>query len=174
MRGVALLFWTLIFTASSVELMQVQAEGKFAYASRPSNGNADIYVVDGEGGEPILLTDDQAWDKWPAWSPDGDLLAFLSDLRLVVMDANGKNRKNIAFNTNWRPAWFPNRRQLAIMRGFSIWIFDVETLEGREIPKTRVGMLPAWSPDALQIAFRSDILHEGNWDIYLIDIDGRI
>ena len=58
--------------------------------------------------------------------------------------------------------------------GFSIWIFDVETLEGREIPKTRVGMLPAWSPDGLQIAFRSDIFHEGNWDIYLTDIDGQI
>ena len=34
-------------------------------------------------------------------------------------------------------------------------------------------MLPTWSPDGLQIAFRSDILHVGNWDIYLIDIDGQ-
>ena len=34
-------------------------------------------------------------------------------------------------------------------------------------------MLPAWSPDGLQIAFRSDVLHEGNWDIYLIDINGQ-
>ena len=174
MRRLTLLFWALIFTASSVELMQVQAEDKFAYSRRPPNGNADIYVVDGEGGEPIQLTDDWALDKWPAWSPDGSLLAFLSDLKLVVMDANGKNRKIIAANTDWRPAWSPDGRQLAVMKRFSIWIFDVETGKGRAIPKTRVGMLPAWSPDGLQLAFRSDILHEGNWDIYLIDIDGQI
>ena len=174
MRGLTVLFWTLIFTALSVELMQIQgAEDKFAYARRPPNGNVDIYVVDGKGGEPIQLTDDLAWDKWPAWSPDGGRLAFLSDLKLLVMDANGKNRKNIAFNTNWRPAWSPDGRQLAVMKGFSIWIFDVETLEEREVHGTRVGMLPAWSPDGLQIAFRSDIRHEGNWDIYLIDIDGQ-
>ena len=48
MRGLTLLFWILIFTGLSVELMQVQAEDKFAYARRPPNGNADIYVVDGE------------------------------------------------------------------------------------------------------------------------------
>ena len=172
MRKLTVLFWALILTAPSAELMKIQAaEDKFAYTHRPPNGNADIYVVDGKGGEPIQLTDDLAWDSWPAWSPDGTLLAFLSDLRLVVMDANGKNRKIIAANTDWRPAWSPDGRQLAVMKEFSIWIFDLETLEGREIPKTRVGMLPAWSPDGLQIAFRSDILHEGNWDIYLTDID---
>ena len=174
MRGLTLLLWTLIFTAPGIELMKIQAaEDKFAYARRPPNGNVDIYVVDGKGGEPIQLTDDLAWDKWPAWSPDGKSLAFRSDRRLVVMDANGKNRRQIAAGTNWRPAWSPDGRQLATMKGLSLWIFDVETGKGREIPKTRVGMLPAWSPDGLQIAFRSDILHEGNWDIYLIDIDGQ-
>ena len=174
MRGLTVLFWTLIFFALSVELMQIQgAEDKFAYARRPPNGNVDIYVVDGKGGEPIQLTDDLAWDKWPAWSPDGNFLAFRSDRRLVVMDASGKNRKQIATGTNWRPTWSPDGRQLAVMKGLSLWIFDVGTGKGREIPKTRVGMLPAWSPDGLQITFRSDIHHEGNWDIYLIDIDGQ-
>ena len=174
MRKLTVLFWALILTAPSAELMKIQAaEDKFAYDFLPPNGNWDLYVVDGRGGEPIQLTDDLVWDRWPAWSPDGSLLAFLSGSRLVVMDANGKNRRNIAANADWRPAWSPDGGQLATMKGLSLWVFDVETLEGREIPKTRVGMLPAWSPDGLQIAFRSDILHEGNWDIYLTDIDGQ-
>ena len=140
MRGLTLLLWTLIFTAPGIEFMKIQAaEDKFAYAHRPPNENVDIYVVDGKGGEPIQLTDDLAWDSWPAWSPDGTLLAFLSDLRLVVMDANGKNRKIIAANTDWRPAWSPDGRQLAVMKEFSIWIFDLETLEGREIRKHGLG-----------------------------------
>ena len=174
MRKLTVLFWALIFTAPSAELMQIQAaEDKFAYTRRPPNGNMDIYVVDGKGGEPIQLTDDLARDSWPAWSPDGSLLAFLSDLRLVIMDANGKNRKIIAANTDWRPAWSPDGRQLAVMKGLSLWIFDVETGKGREIHGTQVSMLPTWSPDGLQIAFRSDIFDERNWDIYLIDIDGK-
>ena len=174
MRTLTLLFWTLIFTIPSVELMKVQAaEDKFAYDFWPPNGNWNIYVVDGEGGKPIQLTDAWVWDRWPAWSPDAKHLAFISQERLAVMDADGKNRRNITARVDWRPAWSPDGRQLAVMKDRSIWIFDVETHEGREIPKTRVGMLPTWSPDGLQIAFRSDILHVGNWDIYLIDIDGQ-
>ena len=173
MRGLTLLFWILIFTLPSVELMKIQAAAdKFAYALSPPNGTPDIYVVDAEGGEPIQLTDDWRWNRWPVWSPDGNFLAFIAGGRLAVMDADGKNRRHIADGT-FRPGWSPDGRQIAVMRGFSIWIFDVETREGREIPKTRVGMSPTWSPDGAQIAFRSDIRHEGNWDIYLIDIDGQ-
>ena len=173
MRRLTLLFWTLIFTGLSVELMQVQAEDKFAYSRKPPNGTTEIYVVDGKGGEPIQLTDDWRWNRWPAWSADGNLLAFIASGTLAVMEADGKNRRNIAAGTFFRPAWSPNGRQIAVMKGLSLWIFDVETREGREIPKTRVGMSPTWSPDGAQIAFRSDIRHEGNWDIYLIDIDGQ-
>ena len=173
MRGLTLLFWTLIFTGLSVELMQVQAEDKFAYSRKPPNGTTEIYVVDGKGGEPIQLTDDWRWNRWPAWSADGNLLAFIASGTLAVMEADGKNRRNITAGGTFRPGWSPDGRQIAVMRGFSIWIFDVETREGREIPKTRVGMSPTWSPDGAQIAFRSDIRHEGNWDIYLIDIDGQ-
>ena len=172
MRRLTLLFWTLIFTASSIELMQVQAEDKFAYARRPPNGNADIYVVDGEAGELIQLTDDQAWDRWPTWSPDGNFLAFISDGRLVVMDAN-RNRRNITAGAFFRPAWSPDGRQIAVMRGLSLWIFDVETRRGRELHGTQVSMSPTWSRDGLQLAFRSDLFAEGNWDIYLIDTNGQ-
>ena len=34
-------------------------------------------------------------------------------------------------------------------------------------------MSPTWSRDGLRLAFRSDLFAEGNWDIYLIDINGR-
>ena len=117
MRGLTLLFWTLIFTIPSVELMQIQAAAdKFAYALSPPNETPDIYVVDGEGGEPIQLTDDWAWNRWPVWSPDGDVLAFIAGGRLAVMDADGKNRRNIAAGTFFRPAWSPDGRQLAVMK----------------------------------------------------------
>ena len=171
MRGLTLLFWTLIFTGLNVELMQVQAEDKFAYSRKPPNGTTEIYVVDGEGGEPTQLTDDWRWNRWPAWSADGNLLAFIASGTLAVMEADGKNQRNIAAGAFFRPAWSPNGRQIAVMKGLSLWIFDVETLEGKEIHGTQVSMSPTWSPDGRQIAFRSDLFAEGNWDIYLMDIN---
>lgn len=172
MRKLTLLFWTLIFTASSVELMQVQAEDQFAYSFKPPNGTPEIYVVDGEGGEPIQLTDDWRWNRWPAWSPDGNLLAFIAGGTLAVIDAD-RNRRNIAAGTFFRPAWSPDGRQIAVMKGLSLWIFDVETGRGRELHGTQVSMSPTWSRDGLQLAFRSDLFAEGNWDIYLIDTNGK-
>ena len=171
MRGLTLLFWTLIFTGLNVELMQVQAEDKFAYSRKPPNGTTEIYVVDGEGGEPTQLTDDWRWNRWPAWSADGNLLAFIASGTLAVMEADGKNQRNVAAGAFFRPAWSPNGRQIAVMKGLSLWIFDVETLEGKEIHGTQVSMSPTWSPDGRQIAFRSDLFAEGNWDIYLMDIN---
>ncbi len=86
------------------------------------------------------------------------------------MDAD-RNRRNITGGAFFRPAWSPNGRQIAVMKGLSLWIFDVETLEGKEIHGTQVSMSPTWSPDGRQIAFRSDLFAEGNWDIYLMDIN---
>lgn len=171
MRGLTLLFWILLLSLSNVELMQVQAEGKFAYSFSPPNGTPEIYVVDGEGGEPIQLTDEWRRNRWPAWSPDGNFLAFIASGTLAVMDADGKNRRNIAAGTFFRPAWSPDGRQLAVMKGLSLWIFDVEMREGKEIHGTQVSMSPTWSPDGRQVAFRSDLFAEGNWDIYLMDIN---
>ena len=40
------------------------------------DGNSEIYVMDSEGGNPLRLTHDPAWDHEPSWSPHGDRIAF--------------------------------------------------------------------------------------------------
>ena len=70
MRGLTVLFWTLIFTTSSVELMKIQAAAdKCAYALSPPNGTPDIYVIDAKGGKPTLRAPGSnsppAWGKGP-------------------------------------------------------------------------------------------------------------
>lgn len=47
--------------------------------------NADVWVVDTDGGTPIQLTRGPAFDGDPTWSPDGAWLAFRSD-------RNGENQ----------------------------------------------------------------------------------
>ncbi|MFN7928847.1 MAG: DUF5050 domain-containing protein [Blastocatellia bacterium] len=48
-----------------------------AFDSRP-DGNADIYVVSSEGGQPRRLTTDAAEDVVPSWSHDGQWIYFAS------------------------------------------------------------------------------------------------
>ena len=38
--------------------------------------NLEIYVMDADGGNPVNLTRDPAADRGPAWSPDGQRIAF--------------------------------------------------------------------------------------------------
>ena len=75
------------------------------------DGNDDIYVADGDGHNPVRLTNSPANDHDPAWSPDGTQIAFSSGLdewsdscktwqivipsRIYVMDADGSNRRAI-------------------------------------------------------------------------------
>ncbi len=48
----------------------------------------DIYVVAATGGKVTRLTQRNADQPWPAWSPDGNTLAFLDDRGLYLLDLN--------------------------------------------------------------------------------------
>ena len=68
----------------------------------PRQDNYDIYVKLVGPGEPVRLTQNPAPDDTPAWSPNGDRIAFLrrtseSTAELIVMPAlrgaeNGSRR----------------------------------------------------------------------------------
>ena len=42
-------------------------------------GQRDIYTIPATGGEPVAVTNDQATDWFPVWSPDGRFIYFCSD-----------------------------------------------------------------------------------------------
>jgi Tol biopolymer transport system component/predicted Ser/Thr protein kinase len=52
---------------------------RIAFWGVPQGGQRDIWTVPAEGGEATRVTDDDAVDWNPVWSPDGRHLYFLSD-----------------------------------------------------------------------------------------------
>lgn len=63
------------------------------------DGNWEVYVADTGGGNLQRLTDNQANDGLPTWSPDGQAIAFVSDRGGVwavwVMSPDGSNCRKL-------------------------------------------------------------------------------
>src|SRR5580692_8690463 len=60
-------------------------------------GNAEIFLVDADGGHPKNLTNNKDVNSYPAWSPDRKKIAFSSNrdggMNIYVMEADGANVK---------------------------------------------------------------------------------
>ena len=65
--------------------------------------NADIYLVNSNGGKATRLTTHSAYDTKPVWSHDGKLIAFASNrygnFDVFVMSASGDNVKRLTFHS---------------------------------------------------------------------------
>ena len=67
---------------------------------------SEIFVSDTLGNNRIRLTQNTQDDRYPTWSPDGEKIAWISDLRLCTMNANGSNQAVINFGHT--PSWSVN------------------------------------------------------------------
>ena len=77
----------------------------------------DIYVVDINGENLQQLTAHPASDRHPAWSPNGQWIAFQSERdggnAVYLMEADGANPKRLA--NGRRPEWSPDSQQIAFV-----------------------------------------------------------
>ena len=154
-----------------------------AYASRAA-GNWDIYVQRVAGSVAVNITGDSpANDMQPAFSPDGDRIAFRSDRDgggVFVMGATGESVLRVS-DFGSRPAWSPDGGRLAFeTQNFEIpharasdsevWQVDLGTGERRKLSEGDA-VQPAWSPHGHRIAYWG-LTAGGQRDLFTIPAAG--
>ncbi|MFC1712462.1 DUF5050 domain-containing protein [Candidatus Poribacteria bacterium] len=144
--------------------------------------SCEIYVMDADGSNQRNLTNSPGIDWSPAWSPDGQRIAFVSwrdgNSEIYVMGADGSNQRRLTNNpaVENEPDWSPDGERI-VFRSMRDGKNEVYVMDADGTNQSNLTNNPAsgdgwqkWSPDGERIAFTSN--RDGNWEIYVMDADG--
>ncbi len=176
------------------------ADGQYAVFDSPQeNGTEqDVYRVDMYSGQLTNLTvDSPVWDAFPAYSPDGTRIVFVSDRapggkasdNIWLMDSDAGGLVNLTPNDEYfwedsHPAWSPDGSRIAFFRyGIfatddtpggpgGLWEVNVDGSGERLIFATGDALIAretTWSPDGKYIAYISSISDKAK--IWLVDAE---
>jgi Tol biopolymer transport system component len=158
-------------------------DGKSVLYVAGDGGDEDIFLLRVGGENAVNLTATFASNDFdPAFSPDGERIAFGSDREgggLFVMGATGESPRKIA-SEGAHPSWSPDGRKIVysterVINPLSrstiaaLWVVDVASGEKKRIYDGDA-VQPAWSPSGKRIAFFA--VAEGQRDLGTIPADG--
>ncbi|NYZ61106.1 PD40 domain-containing protein [Candidatus Micrarchaeota archaeon] len=107
------------------------AGNTFVFAQKTGENadeNSEVFTINSDGTNLQRITTNSYWDLYPAWSPDGNEIAFLSkrenDLDIYVMDSNGSNQMKL-YDSGSHDAdvdWAGDK--IVFTSGFKIWTIN--------------------------------------------------
>src|SRR3954447_9190026 len=158
------------------------ALSQIAFTSdRAGGGSKEIWVMDYDGAGQRKITSHHSTSMSPAWSPNGESLAYTSFFNgppgiYVAEVGSGRKRPAVTSGSfNISPSFSPDGRRLAFARSVegNVEIFTAD-LDGGNLRRltnsSGIDTNPAWSPKGGQIAFTSS--RAGNPEIYVMDSEG--
>jgi len=163
----------------------VSPDGRIAFQT-DSDGNLEIYTMKPDGTDIRRLTNHPSDDQSPAWSPDGNRIAFVSkrdtdeENKVYIMDIAGAmvRRLTNASGKEGVPSWSPDGYHIAYQsqqgEDYEIYIANSDGSERHKLLEDpdRWNLFPAWSPDGSRIAFAAPDT-TGKLQIYVLSADGR-
>jgi eukaryotic-like serine/threonine-protein kinase len=181
--------FTQITAQSGVEWFPtLSPDGKWVAYGGEVDGRRHVFLQSTTGQTPIDLTaDSNADDDQPAFSPDGERIAFRSSRDgggIFVMGRTGESVRRVT-NEGFKPTWSQDGQELAFATEnadldpqntlglSSLRVVEVASGEQRQVGKVDA-VLPNWSPHGLRIAYttRGAISGSTRLDIWTIDPSG--
>ena len=134
---------------------------QLAYVARLGVQSSAIVVSALDGTGARRLTHDAEFNTHPAWSPDGEEIAYIADGKLSVMRIDGTIARVLAPPVeaiNAAPLWSPDGSRIAFVgvQPDSEPRYAVYTARSDGTGVTKLGAtvsVPSWSPDGSRIAF---------------------
>lgn len=185
---------TPTLTATALQAPQVflgGGAGQIAFASTRT-GVSQIYLTSTRGENTVRLTNVESGACQPAWSPDGQRLAFISPCKgqddiyyntsIFIINADGTNLTPIAASPggDFDPAWSPDGKTLAFtslrtgqMEIFTTSVEDnfstaTQITSGEALVESR---MPVWSPDGNKFVYV--VRRVGVYQIWIMNADGK-
>jgi Tol biopolymer transport system component len=145
-------------------------------------GNDEIYVMSSDGNDVTNLTNREADDYFPVFSPDQSWVSFIAtrtgNPEVFIMNSDGKKQENLSnnFADDLEPVFSVDSRMVAFTsyRNNNAEIYAVD-ISGQNLMRLTshpaADTYPRYSRDGQYILFVSE--RTGNADIFRMDHDGN-
>jgi TolB protein len=150
-------------------------------AGTPPKQTYQLFVADADGENQQRIAASEEPIMSPAWSPDGQSLAYVSfeskasAIYIQTLRTGERRRVSARAGINGAPAWSPDGSTLALTLSRKDGDVDVYTLKLSSQVLTRmtndpaIDTEPAWSADGRKLYFMSD--RAGGPQVYEVDVD---
>ena len=182
-------------SVAKLESLNLNYEGtRFAFTEYIGGEDYDfseLSTFDVDGGGYQRLTENNIWDVYAVWSPDGSTIAYLTKpgetLDIYLMDSNGGSQR-LLYDSGYHDSdinWVGD--MLAFTRNSQIWVMNSDGSEPRQVTDPpRAGEWgeavlpfgdydPRISPNNETIIFErmvDDTSRHGNYDLFSVNVDG--